>query len=106
MHEDGKVYKAESINDCIVGVISDEFANCLGATKEELFNGSKVAVGMIGKVLVKVKGPIKIGQQVAVSLSDLGIGCASNSRGIGQALHSIDCDFDEINEVLVQIRPM
>ena len=106
MHEDGKVYRAESMNDCIVGVISDQFANCFGATKEELFNRSKVAVGMIGKVLVKVKGPIKIGQQVAVSLSDLGIGCASNSRGIGQALHSVDCDFDEINEVLVQIRPM
>ena len=106
MHEDGKVYRAESMNDCIVGVISDQFANCFGATKEELFNGTKVAVGMIGKVLVKVKGPIKIGQQVAVSLSDLGVGYASNSRGIGQALHSVDCDFDEINEVLVQIRPM
>ena len=106
MHEDGKVYRAESMNDCIVGVISDQFANCFGATKEELFNGSKVAVGMIGKVCVKVKGPIKIGQQVVVSLSDLGVGYASNSRGIGQALHSVDCDFDDINEVLVQIRPM
>lgn len=106
MHEDGKVYRAESINDCIVGVISEDFANCFGATKAELFEGSKVAVGMIGKVVVKVKGPIKIGQQVAVSLSDAGVGCASNTRGIGQALHSIDCDFDEINEVLVQIRPM
>ena len=106
MHEDGKVYRAESVNDCIVGVISEDFANCFGATKAELFEGSKVAVGMIGKVLVKVKGPIKIGQQVTVSLSDAGVGCASNTRGIGQALHSIDCDFDKINEVLVQIRPM
>ena len=106
MHEDGKVYLANSIDDCVVGVISEDFANCFGATKQELFEGSKVAVGMIGKVLVKVKGPIKIGQQVAISLSEPGVGCATNSRGIGQALHSIDCDFDEINEVLVQIRPM
>ena len=108
MHEDGKVYKAEAINDCIVGVISDEFANCLGATKEELFNGSKVAVGMIGKVHVKVKGPVKLGQQIVVSLSDEGIGCPSsnNVMGIGKALESIDCEFDDIHKVLVQIRPM
>lgn len=108
MHEDGKVYKAEAINDCIVGVVSDEFANCLGATKEELFNGSKVAVGMIGKVHVKVKGPVKIGQQIVVSLSDEGIGCPSsnNVMGIGKALESIDCEFDDIHKVLVQIRPM
>lgn len=106
MHEDGKVYLAESINDCIVGVISEDYANCFGATKQELFEGSKVAVGLIGKVLVKIKGPIKIGQQIAVSLSEPGVGCATNTRGIGQALHSIDCDFDEINEVLVQIRPL
>ena len=108
IHEDGKVYKAEAINDCIVGVISDEFANCLGATKEELFNGSKVAVGMIGKVHVKVKGPVKLGQQIIVSLSDEGIGCPSSngSIGIGKALETIDCEFDEIHKVLVQIRPM
>lgn len=106
MHEDGKVYKADSTSACIVGVISNDFANCFGASKQELFEGSKVAVGMIGKVIVKVKGPVKIGQQIAVSLSDAGVGYATSSRGIGQALHSLDCDFDEINEILVQIRPM
>ena len=107
MHEDGKVYKAESINDCIVGVISNEFANCLGATKEELFNGSKVAVGMIGKVHVKVKGPVKIGQKISVSMADAGVGVAGNmAENIGKALESIDCDFDEVHDVLVQIRPM
>ena len=110
VHEDGKVYRAESTDECVVGVISEEFANCLGATKEELFSGQKVAVGMIGKVHVKVKGPVRLGQAIGISLSDNGIGYGlsktSNAIGIGKALESIDCDFDEIHEILVQIRPM
>lgn len=107
MHEDGKVYKAESMNDCIVGVVSDEFANCLGATKQELFNGSKVAVGMIGKIHVNVKGPVKLGQKIAISTSDPGIGMAGFFEdNIGKALESIDCNFDEINRILIQVRPM
>ena len=109
MHEDGKVYKATSANECIVGVISNEFANCLGASKEELFNGSKVAVGMIGKIHVKVKGPVRLGQRIGVSLSEPGVGVANWMNGtnnIGQVLETVDCDFDEIHTVLVQVRPM
>lgn len=108
MHEDGKVYKAATINECIVGVVSNEFANCLGASKEELFSGEKVAVGMIGKIHVKVKGPVRLGQRITVSVSDAGVGVANwmNNNNIGQALETIDCDFDEIHEVLVQVRPM
>ena len=108
LHEDGKVYKAESMKQCIVGVISNEYANCFGATKEELFNGSKVAVGMIGKVHVKVKGPVKLGQKITVSLSEPGTGMGWNytEECIGKALESIDCDFNEVHEILVQIRPM
>ena len=106
MHEDGLVYKATATDPCIVGVVSDEYANCLGATKEELAFGFKVAVGMIGKVHVNVKGPVKLGQQINISLSDCGVGCGINGPGIGKALETIDCDFNEVNKVLVQIRPM
>ena len=107
MHEDGKIYKADANSECIVGVVSNEFANCLGATKEDLFNGSKVAVGMIGKVHVKVKGPVSLGQKIGMSVSDPGIGIAGYmNNNIGKALETIDCDFDEVHEVLVQIRPM
>ena len=108
MHEDGKVYKAVSINDCIVGVVSDEFAQCFGASEEELLNGSKVAVGMIGKIHVKVKGPTRLGQRISIAPFDAGVGCANwmNNNNIGQVLESVDCRHDEIHMVLVQVRPM
>lgn len=108
MHEDGMVYKANSIRDCIVGVVSNEYASCFGASKEELLSKQKVAVGMIGQIHVKVKGPVRLGQRISVSLSEPGVGVANwnNGYNIGQALETIDCEFDEIHEVLVQVRPM
>ena len=108
MHEDGKVYKASSIRDCIVGVVSNEYASCFGASKEELLSKQKVAVGMIGQIHVKVKGPVRLGQRITMSVSDAGIGVANwmNNNNIGQALETIDCDFNEIHTVLVQVRPM
>lgn len=107
MNEDGKVYKADHINDCIVGVISDEYANCLGATKEELESKEKIAVGMIGKIHVKVKGPVKLGQRIRIS-DEAGIGKADwiSLDNIGKALETVDCDYDTIHKVLVQVRPM
>ena len=109
MCEDGKVRKATSIRDCIVGVVSNEYAHCLGASKEELLCGDKVAIGMIGKIHVKVKGPVRLGQRINISLSDPGVGVANwmnNNHNIGQALESVDCDFDHIHTILVQVRPM
>ena len=108
MHEDGMVYKANSIRDCIVGVVSNEYASCFGASKEELLSKQKVAVGMIGQIHVKVKGPVRLGQRISISLSDPGVGVANwnNGYNIGQVLETIECDFDEIHEVLVQVRPM
>lgn len=108
MHEDGKVYKAVSINDCIVGVVSDEYANCFGASENEILAGEKVAVGMIGKIHVKVKGPVRLGQRISISANEAGVGCANwmNNNNIGQALETINCEFNEIHTVLVQVRPM
>ena len=108
MREDGKVYKANAFDQCIVGVISDEFANCLGATANEIESGSKIAVGTIGKVHVNVRGPVKLGQQIHVIGADIGIGNASwtTVNSIGKSLETIDCGLNEINKVLVQIRPM
>ena len=108
MHEDGKVYKAVSINDCIVGVVSNEFANCLGASEAEILAGEKVAVGMIGKIHVKVKGPTRLGQHISIAPFDAGVGCANwmNNNNIGQVLETVECAYDKIHTVLVQVRPM
>lgn len=108
MHEDGKVYKAVSINDCIVGVVSNEYANCFGASEEEILAGEKVAVGMIGKIHVKVKGPTRLGQRISIAPFDAGIGCANwmNNNNIGQVLETVECAYDKIHTVLVQVRPM
>ena len=88
---DGKVYKAYNehmINSTIVGVVSDEYASCFGATKEELETGSKVAVGLIGKVHVKINGQCNIGMKVEAFHNGVGQAsyCNSGSRLIGKCL--------------------
>lgn len=65
LYKDGKVYKNyEPLECCLVGVVSDEYALCLGASNEELTNGEKVAVALIGKVHVKTPYEINIGEYV------------------------------------------
>lgn len=106
LREDGKVYKAYSngLSAVIVGVISDEYAACYGATKEEIENGSKVAVALIGKVHVKIRGPIKIGEPVRVN-NIPGVGCtwSNNKFTIGRALETVE--EDGMRKVLCLIKP-
>lgn len=110
MGSDGKVYKADIFSKCIVGVVSDQYANCFGATPEELENKTKVAVGLIGKVPVKIKGYACIGQYVCLS-DESGIGYATTDkrRVVGKVLENLnpECALDEnkISEVLCLIYP-
>ena len=65
--EDGKVYKAEyNVPGVVVGIVSDEYAACYGATEEEIKSGEKVAVGLVGRLHVNVIGPTVIGQDIMV----------------------------------------
>ena len=75
LRENGFVYRASSItnNKVIVGVVSNEYAQCFGATEEDLATNQKVAVGMIGKVHVNVTGPVKIGEYIGVCKDGIGI---------------------------------
>lgn len=105
IREDGKVYKATTFSNSVVGVISNQYAACYGATDVELEKGMKVAVGLIGKVPVKVNGPIKVGQRVIAGEDGIGYTTNNmNSRGIiGKALETVtECG---INKVLCLIYP-
>lgn len=77
LREDGYIYKADSVRKnepgVVVGVVSNEYAACYGATEEELKTYEKVAVGMIGKVHVNVTGPVKIGDYIGVCKDGIGI---------------------------------
>ena len=77
LRQDGFVYKADSIRkdepSVIVGVVSNEYAACYGATEEDLQTSQKVAVGMIGKVHVNVVGPVKIGDYIGACKNGIGI---------------------------------
>lgn len=109
LKEDGKVYRVAGHGGtpCIVGVVSDCYAACYGATEEELQKGKKVAVGLIGRVPVKVSGPVKIGQNIGVNTKGFkGIGQATslfNPIKIGKALEAKT--DDSIGEVLCLIFP-
>lgn len=97
VREDGLLYKADSISTnkdkAIVGVVSNEYAQCFGATEEELENNKKIAVGMIGKVHVNVVGPVKIGEYIGACKDGIGVSenvdlSLSNKHIIGKALET------------------
>ena len=91
--EDGKVYKAEyNVPGVVVGIVSDEYAACYGATEEEIKSGEKVAVGLIGRIHVNVTGPTVIGQDIMVSYRDKGLGEALFGFGhkIGKVLETTE----------------
>lgn len=106
LREDGKVYKA-SINglaSVVVGVVSDEYAACYGATESEIINKEKVAVALIGKVHVKVNDFVVLGAPIKVSnIPGVGTATADNNFIIGKALESSK-EYG-VHKVLCLIRP-
>ena len=111
IEEDGKVYKTDFKNiHSVVGVVSDEYATCYGATMYELCNGDKVAVALIGKVHVKVKGDVRLGQSICPIPSNSKKGIARSLWGnrykIGKALESKKAENENtIHKVLCLVFP-
>lgn len=93
INSDGKLIKTTT-KSCfpIVGVVSNEFAACYGATEKELEDGTKIPVGLIGKVPVKVVGPVKLGDKIALVGHGIGASCStynlSKDHIVGKALQT------------------
>lgn len=93
LREDGKVYKSDGF---CVGVVSDEYAMCLGASDEELETNKKVAVAVIGKVHVKTKYSTILGGEVI----------ALGGAVVGKALEKKDKAYNGgCHKVLCLVRP-
>lgn len=87
LREDGKVYKAQA-GECYVGVISEDYADCYGASIYELLTGEKIAVGLIGKVPVKIKGTGFLGDYIALSNNGYAIITTQKENAIGKLLEN------------------
>ena len=113
LRRDGKVYKTQwhNFSGICVGVVSDEYAQCFGASEEELANGSKVAVGLIGKVHVNIEGPVNFGDKICPYYSGTdGAGYAAQfchtPQIIGTVLETVeDIGAYDTHKVLCLIRP-
>lgn len=95
VNEEGKLTRAESSSHFpIVGVVSDEYAACYGATEEEIEQGIKVSVGLIGKIHVNVIGSVQVGDKIALIKNGIGASCKTNNllkeNIIGKALETND----------------
>lgn len=89
VREDGKVYKAIKNSNSIVGVMSDEFATCFGASEKEIQTKEKVPIGLIGKVHVNIFGKVKLGQKIYCMNNGVG-STTKNNAFVGKALETIN----------------
>lgn len=108
VNEEGKLVRGiNSSNFPVVGVVSDEYASCYGATEEEITEKKKIPVGLIGKVHVNVIGPVKLGDRIALAKDGAGASVETNNlmdyQIIGKALESND--KAELKKVLCLIYP-
>lgn len=93
VNENGKLTRAKASSHFpIVGIVSDEYAECFGASEEEIDSAAKIPVGLIGKIHVNVIGPVKLGDKIALIKDGIGASCSTNNllrdNIVGKALES------------------
>lgn len=100
------IKKADAHSQKIVGIVSDRYGMCLDASEYELRNASKVAVGLMGKVPVKVSGQVEAGDYIISSGDGIGIATKKHYAGqiVGRALE--DKYTFGLGTVLCLIQPM
>lgn len=69
----GLIRKAMAGSKKVVGVVSNQYGLCLGASEQEIENGTKIAVGLIGKVPVSVIGEVNVGDMIVSAGEGIGI---------------------------------
>lgn len=101
IREDGKIYKANKNSTNTVGVVSDEYAILLGADEDS----KKIAVGLIGKIHVYVKGKTKIGDKILIGNNGIGLPkrYSFGRNYIGKALETTN--NKGVHKVLCQVYP-
>ena len=111
LNEQGEIERGDSshfvCNLPIVGVVSDEYATCYGATEEELETGEKIAVGLIGKVHVNVIGPVTIGDKIGLLKNGMGASTRTNNIPDGSVIgKALETSTEEgLKKVLCLIYP-
>lgn len=104
----GVIKSDTSNNNLIMGVCSDTYGHILGGEKlEDMEQNLRkfVPIGLTGRVRVKVKGTVKIGDYIVPSTMS-GIGMVDNDADlkivVGQALENKD--NDEIDRITIRIK--
>lgn len=100
--------KAKAGDKVVVGIVSSDYAHIIGGLPSDNYEADNmvhfVPVCLMGRVPVKVKGPVHVGQYIIPS-SDAGIGIAVWGRtrwSVGMALESNDNNDVKLVKVLVR----
>lgn len=99
------VQKASPNSKRVIGVISDCYAILFGGNEEDIENNKKVAVGLIGRIDVKIKGKAEIGDLI-VSCGD-GIGVVSENPKLGTVIAKVleNKEDEKIKRILCLVYP-
>lgn len=96
-------------NKRVVGVYSDSYGQLLGGDDDKTLEENLqeyIPVGLCGRVKVKVKGVVKIGDLLTLS-DEAGIACATKDyipgEIIGKALESKDTAYTELIEMMIML---
>lgn len=95
----------EGSESMVIGVVSNSYGYLVGATQKEVLNGSFVPVGLVGRVLVRVTGPVMPGDLLTSSWIP-GVAVKSNNPTPGTIIGKVLKRKDSIDQDLVLMQIM
>ena len=91
IYDERKLKKAEKISKKVVGVVSDSYCILAGCDENDVKNGNKIAIGLLGQLPIKIIGKVEAGDFITSVGNGIGKVADENvPRGsiIGRALES------------------